>query len=370
MTGVLVAFLGIAASWAVAVVVLLRWRHPLRRPEQLLAARTLDGWALPIEAHHPNAPRLGAPPLILAHGLTMGRACWQLSPEGGLLGGLLAAGYTVWIPSYRGDSDTSAPSPATRWSWSFEDHSDLDAPAILDAVTQASAGRTPVWIGHSMGGMIGYVHGGRSAGASLRALVTIGSPMLFGHVPRGFGAIVPALRRIGRIPLRALAVAGLPGAMATPSFWAGYAVRFDRIGFRERLTFFGSACRDTSGALLAFFADVAVHRKVLCAPTVDGWEGAPAWEPGVGLLSRLKCPVLVIAGEADHLAPPDAAIAAATIGGVRFQVRSFGPEGDGGVALGHQDLLSSADSRARVLPALVSFLHSLDEGSAASERRS
>lgn len=340
--------------------VLLRWCfgriHALPEPDEVLSVETGDGWTLPIHRHLPKDPQVPGPVIVLGHGLTMGRACWALSPGGGLLQALLDLGHEVWVPSYRGDADTLAPSRDERWRWSFEHHADLDVPAIAIKVSEVAGERGFCWVGHSMGGMLGYVAFGRMSAPRLRGLVTIGSPMRFGGFPIALGAVSTLLRGFGRVPLRWLARYGLPGALAWPRLWAGFAVRFEHLDLRERATFFGEACRDTSAPLLAFFAELAGRGSVLCAPTADPWEGSPPWAPGVALLSRIPCAVLVLAGEADRLASPGSAGAAARIGGARFELRTFGPRGDGGVALGHQDLISSRGCRERVAPAISSWI--------------
>ena len=68
-----------------------------------VAVRTADGWTLVAHHYKPTpAPRVGAMPVILCHGLTYNALFWDLVPEYSFAEYLAAQGFDVWAVSLRG----------------------------------------------------------------------------------------------------------------------------------------------------------------------------------------------------------------------------------------------------------------------------
>jgi len=157
--------------------------------------------------------REGAQPIILVHGYTGNGLEFDLPHRGHNLALFLAErGYDVWISSFRGCGRAPYRSDTNGWLHSVDHLAALDAPALVDGVSLAT-GKKPVWIGHSMGGMVLYMYlaGARIApgeggsqvsldpllaaerNRSLLGGITIGSPPAFYH---GGGAWVATLSRL------------------------------------------------------------------------------------------------------------------------------------------------------------------------------
>jgi len=58
----------------------------------------------------------------------------------------------------------------------------IEVPAVIDAVCAHSGAKTISWIGYSLGGMIAYSHLSKTKGSPIKNLVTIGSPMAFNQI--------------------------------------------------------------------------------------------------------------------------------------------------------------------------------------------
>jgi len=142
-------------------------------------ARTPDGWDLAL--HHyagaPGVPALG--PVILCSGYSCNRVFIDFDERYSLARFLARRGFDTWVLELRGHG-YSEPVGAPRENWTFDDLVQLDVPTAVSAV-RALSGRRPVWIGHSMGGILMYAALGTDAALqeSIAGLVTLASPVAF-----------------------------------------------------------------------------------------------------------------------------------------------------------------------------------------------
>lgn len=155
---------------------------------------TADGWTLVVTRYKPRPQVWSRPlsgvPMLLVHGFSQNRATWT---SGEFARDLAYFGADIHILELRGHGKSSRSLQFRKhnregkrlpkdisWKWDVDSYFLHDVPAAIDAV-KARAGRDKlVYIGHSMGGMIGY------GLASLRqedllGLVTIGSPSDIGQ---------------------------------------------------------------------------------------------------------------------------------------------------------------------------------------------
>ncbi len=149
---------------------------------------TNDGWSLVITRYKPVAQTFAQPlfgvPVLCVHGFSQNRHAWT---SGELVKNLLFFGLDVHLIELRGHGKSSIQHQHDRWendglplpadidyAWTFDSYFLLDVPAAIDAV-KARTGRNKVaYIGHSMGGMIGY--GLASLRSDLSCLFTVGAP--------------------------------------------------------------------------------------------------------------------------------------------------------------------------------------------------
>ncbi len=93
-------------------------------------------------------------PVLLVHGFAQNRLSFELGP---LPGCLIKLGARVFIGELRGHglSRTSMFDPA-RQDWSLETHLQYDLPALVKHVLQETSQSKLHYMGHSMGGILGY----------------------------------------------------------------------------------------------------------------------------------------------------------------------------------------------------------------------
>ncbi len=164
-------------------------------------ARTRDGWRIALYRYPPRRGVHGAPAL-LCHG--MGSNRFNLDGPGpfSLARYLHRRGFDVWLMELRGAGASRRRLPLGPASWrvSFEDYVVHDAPAALRAIRKEVGGRRPLWVGHSLGGMVGYAVLMSPAGSALAGAVTLASPGMTDVGHASLDRVVPLRRLLAVAP--------------------------------------------------------------------------------------------------------------------------------------------------------------------------
>ena len=158
---------------------------------------TSDGVALKLKRYVNE----GGQPILMAHGFTGNGLEFDLPHRKHNLALYLADhGYDVWISSFRGCGRGSCTCSINDWGHSVDHLAALDGAALVSGVLEAT-GKPPIWIGHSMGGIVLYLYllgaevetadGGfkvsmdpevaAERNRSILGGITIGSPPAFHH---------------------------------------------------------------------------------------------------------------------------------------------------------------------------------------------
>lgn len=98
-------------------------------------------------------------PVVLMHGLAQQYKMWDFPLREHSFALYMAAhGYDVWLPCLRGHGYGMVQSQTPPgWDWNIDDHALLDMPAIVARVREVT-GKNPVWVGHSLGGLLAYMY--------------------------------------------------------------------------------------------------------------------------------------------------------------------------------------------------------------------
>ncbi|HEY7725069.1 MAG TPA: alpha/beta fold hydrolase [Anaeromyxobacteraceae bacterium] len=292
MSTALAVLAGLAAA---AIAHHLYWSWRLRVPpgdDELLRARTDDGWELALGRRRPAGPRR-APPVLLLHGLAVNRLFLAFGRGShSLAGRLAAAGLDCFTLDLRGHG-SSRPGPGAPRDWTFDDYVRRDLPAALDAVRAATGAPRALLLGHSQGALLALaaaaLHADRVAGA-----VAIAGPVWYAPGPRlrRFARMAFRLRRVTRLLARELApFAGLlhPAAAQVP-----IATRnVDRPLLRRMLA---NAVEDVAGG---------VARQFRWWIREDLFRSLDGRDDYRALLGACRQPALFLAGALDQLAPPE-----------------------------------------------------------------
>ena len=157
--------------------------------KQLHEIRTHDGMSLMMVSK--RQPEGNPHPVLLVHGLGQNRFSWHLSGRS-FANFLVQQGYWTFNLELRGHGLSKA--MGSRHPRDLEEYVHLDVPAAMDHIAELTGGTPPFFIGHSLGGMIGYRLEPRTR-AKLRGMISVAGPFYFGQ---------------GNLPLRVLAKLGRP----------------------------------------------------------------------------------------------------------------------------------------------------------------
>jgi len=278
-----------------------RVTHPEGLPHFDAMVPTADGWQVAVfrvPAADTGEPHQGAV-VLLAHGTSVNRTNFLL--QGSDLAAYLAAqGFDVWLTEYRGDR-TSRPPDARTWrrgDWDADDIAGLDIPAVMDHIA-ARTGRDQVfWVGHSLGGALGYIVAQGPEADRIAGLVAIGSPGAFVH-PNDLARFGFRHRRLlpldGQVPTRPLSQLLAPAVRDHPRSYPIHVITNTANADPDRIrAFVGPGMENTGRGLLEQYTSWMEGGHLISR------DGSIDYTVG---LANIRAPALLFAGRVDHIVP-------------------------------------------------------------------
>src|SRR5579859_2534955 len=284
---------------------------------------TDDGWRLALRRYEPAGGAKRRRPVVLCHGLGANHLAFDVAPDFSLARHLARRGYLTLSLDLRGHGDSERPTRRGphRYGWAFDDYLLHDLPAAIALAKQLAGAGAVHWIGHSMGGILGYAHLARGGSRDLCSLVTVGSSLDYSGAPSGFHRIAPLRGLLRRIPAVPVDLLGRINAV--------FVGRFE--GPFERFNVWPSNTDPEPWKRIARRGFHAVSPPVMeqlatamQAGGLRSRDGSVAYMEG---LRAATTPVLAIAGTRDPQCPPAAARRTIdAVGSPRHELRVFGRE--------------------------------------------
>jgi pimeloyl-ACP methyl ester carboxylesterase len=327
-------------------------------------AYTRDGWKLGVRHLRPANLDPNKLPVILCHGLGLNGTFWTIT-DNHLPSQLVARGYEVFIFDLRGSGNSvrvglerinarrrQGPFPERgEGSWTVDETSFYDVPAVLDYV-KATTGLDRVnWVGHSLGGMLLFPFLELSPEADRIAnFVGMGSTIVLAEAPqrdmlranRGLRMLATLLSpgRLGR----PLAYARFPGLEHIDAFYYTAA----NVDKRTVSRFYGYTLEDTGRSALKQLDPYLEKGHFLSADRRIDY---------VNLLNRVKVPILLVAGDSDVMSDvPSTQIMYDALASPDKMLLCFGKK-EGQVAdYGHCDLVWSRYAPTEIFPPVIDWL--------------
>jgi pimeloyl-ACP methyl ester carboxylesterase len=329
--------------------------------DELHFPRTADGWRIALHRYRPRAAALGLP-AILCGGYACNRYFLDYDERYSLARFLARAGFDTWVLEPRGCGLAHPSRDCTRpRSWTFDDLVAFDVPTAVGHVA-ALTGSEVTWVGHSMGGLLLYAYLG--AGAEqvrrVRAGVTIASPVEF---PATSSEL---LHEIGAFLLSIPFGDMIYQRWILTALWA----LFGRSSALEVGMNPENVERHVIGHALRLFIE-NVPRAKLKQLALWALEGVFCSADGRvdyrTALSRVKVPILAIAGSADRLATPAAVRRALDHLPVPpATYLEFGRAHGHSTDYGHVDLILGRAAPTEVFPVVAGWLASRSGGAPAA----
>lgn len=323
---------------------------------------TQDGWEVPLYHLTPENRNSQHDPIILAHGLGTNR--FNLAPpimELSFAEYLRARGHDVWAielrgagrARYRGGSLFSR-TP----NYDFSDYVKFDLPALLDGLAQRTLATRFHWVGHSMGGWLGYAAAMMYGSERFASLTAIASPAVTANqhfALRSAYPLRPLLKALRFVPASVAGQAGkfapAMGALAMNFLLANG--KLIEPQFLKRLA--PIALSPVSTKLIDQIAGWFDHNRK--NPLELGWH----WDN----LSEVKTPVLALAGSVDQLAPEhNVRELLGRVGSADKNLLLCGKHTGFSADFGHIDIMLSTPARLEIFPRIARWLESHSSQSA------
>ena len=342
MSATSIALLAAAALAALVVLTVLHyvfWQWRLAAPtgeDEVIHARTRDGWTLELGRRRPRGPAR-RPPVLLVHGIAMNRQALDFGVERYSLSAFLSrAGFDCFALDLRGHGG-SRKGPTRRWD--LDTYLREDLPAALDAIRAATGEQRVLYVGHSQGALLGM------AACALypervEALVALAAPAHFDVQER-----LRALVKLRHLPLGGFVRLGSRLLAPFSGYWhpalADLSINMrnvERPIYRRMLS---NALENLPPGVLAQFATFVREDSFR---SMDGAHDYRA------LLAESRQPALFVSAEKDGLAPPAVVESAFRRWGGPKRYWSCGRD------YGHGDILLGRSSPEVVFPMVRDFL--------------
>ncbi|MBI5548777.1 MAG: alpha/beta fold hydrolase, partial [Deltaproteobacteria bacterium] len=175
--------LALALPWWAGCALSRLYAEPLSPQGEIVTARTEDGWSIAMIRHRAEGSASG-PPVLLCHGISANARNLDLDAEHSLARWLAAHGRETFAMSLRGVGDSDRPDPhaGRSFGYSMDTYAAEDLPAALARVRELTGAPQVDFVGHSMGGLVGYIYLARG-GKGIGSAAFLGSPTRFvwGH---------------------------------------------------------------------------------------------------------------------------------------------------------------------------------------------
>jgi len=318
-----------------------------RRADVIHYLKTPDGWFLALHEYRPpaEAPKRGYP-VLLCHGLGGNHVGWDFQEDLSVARYLASRGHRVFSLDLRGagDSEKVGFLERKRFAWNFDSYLRQDVPTAIDGVLRIAAAEKLHWIGHSMGGMLGYSVAQTTYMDKLASYTAVSSP---GNVEHFKPLLVarPLIVHLRRIYLRWITqiISPVMGRLKFLRAWSGTE------NLRpEHFPLAAANCQDDIPVTLMLqFGDWAANGRVKTADGQDLIEG----------LQKITIPCCFYAGENDITVPPDSVRCIHDgVGSANKMFHVFGPSHGSKGPYGHMTPLIGRDARDEVYPLLAAWL--------------
>lgn len=331
--------------------------------DELLFARTDDGWSIALSRYRPRGKRR-AHPVVIVPGMGSTRRTFDLDEGPSLARHFAERGYDTYVVELRGHGQSEhADFSYHSFSWTFDDYLTHDLPAALTLIRENQqrsdgGGQNRVhqehqvhYIGHSMGGLIGYC---LAPSESFRTLTVIGSSLDYSTSDSDFHVIAKLLPLAPIIP-------GIPfgwlGSFSAPL--AAHDSPIDRFNIWDTNI---DHARYRRLMAVGFDAEpIAVFRQLASAVVGSGLTSRDGRVDFSSRLATMTTPLLCMAGDRDRQCPFVAAERTfARVGGSDKTLAKLGPDCGQADHYGHIDMVMGLRAPTETWPVLDAFLDARD----------
>jgi pimeloyl-ACP methyl ester carboxylesterase len=322
-----------------------------RQGDQTHYATTGDGWNVALQRFVPSQKRF-LEPIFICHGLGVNRCNFDPADDRSLPLILRDLGFEVWTVDLRAAGLSTQPRLFSKfhWNFDFDDYLRYDIAASIRYIRRLCDNQKVFWVGHSMGGMLGYAWMGLNPDHGIKGLVAISSPVCLRRSPwlRRINLLLRILALSPKVYFRSVARFFCPLIGLYPSLTMGF-VFYGRGTERPLIRRCAvNVCENVPGTLMRQFSHwVGTDRFCSRDEAVNYFEN----------LKNITEPVFVATAEKDRLAAPAAcAPAYEHIPSEDKQFRVFGTDRGDDFDFGHGDIVVGRKAASVVFPEVIDWI--------------
>ncbi|HYV46362.1 MAG TPA: alpha/beta fold hydrolase [Myxococcaceae bacterium] len=326
--------------------------EPLPKEAEVHHPRTPDGWDLEM-VRYAARPEAKGRPVLLCHGINANGRNMDLDARHSIARWFAAHGREAWTVSMRPSGayygKDGGTRPLSKPGFSLDDMMVQDIPTAVDYVRKVTGAPKVDYVGHSLGGIVGYGYLGRG-GQGVGAAVILGSPMRL-DLGTPVDLLLPQLAGMlgagWTLPMKGVAPLGVPMADLFPE------------NLQELLLFNPeNTTRETMKRLMVEGTeDVSTSQLqqlalMLKTGELKSLDGTLDYRQA---LATVTTPVLVVAGKRDRLATVPAVKAGYRALGGPKEWKIMGVENGARADYGHMDMVIGDRADTELWPALLDF---------------
>jgi pimeloyl-ACP methyl ester carboxylesterase len=312
---------------------------------------TEERFELAVERFRLAGKSRSQPPVILSHGIFVNSRFFNLTEEQSLARDLASDGLDVWNLSLRGNGRSLNPLKGGSKSWSLDDILARDVKAVISYVVSETRSQKTAWVAYGSGGLLPYGYLGKNRDPRLGALVTIGAPVTFNHPEQEFLKTFlmlndyPWLKQLSlRLdwPSVGSFLLGL-----VPSLQNGF-YNHENIDGEIREKLLAEALARINPGVLEQLLLIIKQGEFVAATGDFKYRDA---------LRKIELPVLLIGGEQDAFAPPEALrLVHRSLGAGDRTIKIFGAASKDAAPYGHFDLVLGKTAPREIFPVISEWL--------------
>ncbi|MBI4525738.1 MAG: alpha/beta fold hydrolase [Deltaproteobacteria bacterium] len=292
-----------------------------------------------------------SPAVILSHGLFVNSRFLNLDGEHSLARYLVGEGFDVWNLSSRGTGRSLDPLKGGPKRWNLDDMIEKDLPAVIRYVQKETGNSKVSWVGYEAGGLLLYGYLTKKKGAGIAAGITLGAPVTFHHDEQ---EPMKRLLKLDESPTLKKIFLYLNAPMLckfliplVPKI-AGIFFNPDNVDDEILQKALDEALTEINPGVLDHLLLMIRKGEFVSA------DGNFSYRKS---MAGTRTPLLVLGGEHDRLAPPEAMRAVyRSLAPQDRALRIFGPRAKDSAAYGHFDLILGNKSPEEVYPVVGKWL--------------
>jgi len=322
------------------------------KPDEIHFIKTKDNIDLSLYRYYNKNKTSKYQPVILCHGFTSNRHNFDncIKENGSLPHYLKEKGFDVWILELRKRGCGNKPRSFSfkNYNWGFAEYIDYDVKATIDFVKKHTKSKQVNWIGHSMGGMLGY--SAIMKNYSINNLVAIASPTNFKYMntPKILARFFLIFYRIKPVFM------GTFMRMVAPFVALARFKKLFRFGnlqnytYKEKLIYMNSIFSNISRGIVGDFSRGIIKENFIIKKSNINFNEN---------FNKIKKPVFFISGTMDVVVPTQCVQwGHDNISSKEKKMKTFGKEHGHSIDYGHGELVLSKNAYEEIYPDILAWL--------------